>query len=713
MKKRFNLNLKQQITLMISLALIVPPSLVGFVSIYRIQKQAKEDIAQFRTSELNNLKLYLKHITDIAYGIVEVSYASGKQDTAVQLQDAMKVTLEELSRVRFDKGEGYFWVTDNKLPYPTMLMHAEKPELNGKVLDDSKYNVEKHNSRNIYQVRAELSNANGDAFVEYVMRKPGTEEVFNKISYSRLYKPMGWIISTGFYTDQIEAAIQSKEEDLRAQLLNITLFFVILGVIVLTAGMAVSMYFSKQLSDALINIKEKLKELAQGRQVNRVETTRKDEVGDMTMSLNQLVDGLKTYTAFAREIGKGDLEQQFTPLSTEDILGTELLVMRDSLKKAEREKNLRDWANEGLAKLGDVLRRNNNDTKVLAEEILKELIKYMKVNQGALFIVADAEKQELELVAAYAYDKKKYINRRINFGEGLAGQCALERQTIHLREVPANYVQITSGLGHSLPRTIILVPLLTDQAVFGVLELASFKAFEAHEIAFIEKVAESIASTIGTVQGNEQTKSLLQQSQQMAEEMKAQEEEMRQNMEELSATQEQMSRQMTDTKRAQDDLHVRERVFNLTTILSESDPFGTILVVNDKLCEVSKYHREELVGKPHNVFRHPDMPKELFRVFWETIKTGNAFNGIIKNRCKDGTHYWVDATIVPIKDELGNVTKFIGARYHLKNEEIAVELYNRQARKLSLPLIQAGPSNDVPTGHLNGYKVNGQATQPA
>ena len=712
MKKRLNLNLKQQITLMISLALIIPPALVGFVSIYRIQKQAHADIEEFRTSELNNLKLYLKHITDIAYGIVEVSYASSQKDTTMQLQDAMKVTLEELSHVRFDKGEGYFWVTDNKLPYPTMLMHAEKPELNGKVLDDAKYNVEKNEGRNIYQVRAELSIKNGDAFVEYVMRKPGTEEVFNKISYSRLFKPLGWVISTGFYTDQIEAAIRAKEEDLRAQLTNIMLFFVMLGVIVLTVGMTVSTYFSRQLSNALINIKEKLKELAQGRQVERVESTRKDEVGDMTLSLNQLVDGLKTYTAFAREIGKGDLSQQFTPLSKEDVLGTELLVMRDSLKKAEHEKNLRDWSNEGLAKLGDVLRRNNNDTKVLAEEILKELIKYTKVNQGALFIVADGEKQELELMSAYAYDKKKYINRRINFGEGLAGQCVLERQTIYLREVPDNYVQITSGLGHSLPRTIILVPLLTDQAVFGVLELASFKSFEQHEISFIEKVAESIASTIATVQANEQTKSLLQQSQQMAEEMKSQEEEMRQNMEELSATQEQMGRQMSESKKVQDDLELRESIFALTTILSESDAFGTIQVVNDKLVEVSKYHRDELIGKPHSIFRHPDMPKELFRIFWENIKAGKVFQGIIKNRAKDGTHYWVDATIVPVKDDRGTVVKYIGARYHLTHEATAIELYNRQARKFNLPLIQS-TTNDVPTGHMNGHKVNGQATQPA
>ncbi|MEJ1241468.1 cache domain-containing protein [Chryseolinea sp. T2] len=708
MKKKLNLNLKQQITLMITLALIVPPALVGFVSIYRIQTKARADIEQFRTDELNKLKLYLKHITDIAYGIVEVSHQTVR-DSASLTTDAMKVTLDELSRVRFDKGEGYFWVTDNKLPYPTMLMHAEKPELNGSVLDDAKYNVERHNSRNIYQVRVELANANGEAYVEYVMRKPGTQEVFNKISYSRLYKPLGWVISTGFYTDQIEAAILAKEDALKAHVTSIIIFFITLALLVLTAGLIAAFYFSKQLSDALVNIKDKLKQLALGQQVEQMQTKRTDEVGDMATSLNQLVDGLKTYTSFAREIGKGDLDQKFEPLSKDDVLGTELIVMRDSLRKAEREKSLRDWANEGLAKMGDVLRRNNNDTKVLTDEVLKELVKYLKVNQGALFIVSDGNAQELELFAAYAYNKRKYIKRKISFGEGLAGQCVMERQTIHLREVPEDYVQITSGLGHSLPRTIILVPLLTDQAVFGVLELASFKTFDTHEIAFIEKVAESIASTIATVQTNEHTKTLLQQSQQMQEEMKSQEEEMRQNMEELSATQEQMARQMTESRELHEEISVRERVFGLTTILSEADPFGTIKLVNDKLCEVSKYSREELLGKPHSIFRHPDMPKELFKFFWDTIKAGRVFKGIIKNRAKDGTHYWVDATIMPVQDANGNITKYIGARYHITNEGMAIDLYNRQAAKMNWPLLN---SRDVPSGHMNGHKVNINGHEP-
>jgi methyl-accepting chemotaxis protein len=129
----------------------------------------------------------------------------------------------------------------------------------------------------------------------------------------------------------------------------------------------------------------------------------------------------------------------------------------------------------------------------------------------------------------------------------------------------------------------------------------------------------------------------------------------------------------------------RESVLGLTTILSEADERGVITLVNDKLCDVSKYTREELIGKPHSIFRHPDMPKELFKIFWQTIKAGQVFKGIIKNRAKDGTHYWVDATIVPVKDEAGKVVQYIGARYHITDDALALALYNKQAEALKLP----------------------------
>ncbi len=118
------------------------------------------------------------------------------------------------------------------------------------------------------------------------------------------------------------------------------------------------------------------------------------------------------------------------------------------------------------------------------------------------------------------------------------------------------------------------------------------------------------------------------------------------------------------------ELRVRADMANLTSIVSEADLKGDIVTVNDKFTEISKYSREELVGQPHNVTRHPDMPKAVFKEVWSTIGRGKTFRGMIKNRAKDGTPYYVDAVIAPVLGENGKPTKYIGVRYDITAAEI-------------------------------------------
>jgi len=126
----------------------------------------------------------------------------------------------------------------------------------------------------------------------------------------------------------------------------------------------------------------------------------------------------------------------------------------------------------------------------------------------------------------------------------------------------------------------------------------------------------------------------------------------------------------TDVTAAKSELKVRTDIMNLTSIVSEANLKGDILSVNDKFCEVSKYSKEELIGKPHNTTRHPDMPKEVFKELWGTIGRGKIFRGIVKNRAKDGTPYYVDAVIAPIMGENGKPKKYLGVRYDITEAEI-------------------------------------------
>ena len=118
------------------------------------------------------------------------------------------------------------------------------------------------------------------------------------------------------------------------------------------------------------------------------------------------------------------------------------------------------------------------------------------------------------------------------------------------------------------------------------------------------------------------------------------------------------------------ELKVRTEIMDLTSIVSEADKTGVIISLNQKFVDVSKYGRQELLGKPHSTTRHPDMPKEVFRQMWATIGRGNLFRGIIKNRAKDGTPYYVDAVVAPILGEDGKPRKYLGVRYDITEQEI-------------------------------------------
>ncbi|HET8693754.1 MAG TPA: methyl-accepting chemotaxis protein [Aquabacterium sp.] len=123
-------------------------------------------------------------------------------------------------------------------------------------------------------------------------------------------------------------------------------------------------------------------------------------------------------------------------------------------------------------------------------------------------------------------------------------------------------------------------------------------------------------------------------------------------------------------KEVEAELTLRTEIMNLTSIVSEADKKGDILSVNDKFIEISQYNRDELIGHPHNVTRHPDMPKETFKQMWSTIGRGQTFRGVIKNRAKDGTPYYVDAVVAPILGENGKPVKYLGVRYDITAAEI-------------------------------------------
>ena len=209
------------------------------------------------------------------------------------------------------------------------------------------------------------------------------------------------------------------------------------------------------------------------------------------------------------------------------------------LEVARKEDERRNWVTKGIAELSHTLRDNNYED--VYSGIITDIINYLGINQGGFYVSDFSEgKVVLHLKACYAYGRKKYIVQDIEEGEGLLGQCFLEKNYIHLTEVPEDYIEITSGLGEATPNSLILMPLKLNNKVEGIIELASFDVFEQYHIDYLEKIAETLAVFISNRRTNEQTQKLLNESKSAAETLHYQENELRNSFEELQSTKEEM-----------------------------------------------------------------------------------------------------------------------------------------------------------------------------
>jgi PAS domain S-box-containing protein len=375
---------------------------------------------------------------------------------------------------------------------------------------------------------------------------------------------------------------------------------------------------------------------------------------------NELLSKKAQMTAaleFVKAITQGNLDTGLKITAGDGVeseLSGSLVNMRDQMKKISAEEKQRHWVTEGLAKFGDILRQKNDSLTALSDIIIRSLVKYMGANQGALYLINEEKPADvfIELTACYAYERKKHINHRIEMGEGLIGQAALEKSTLYMTCVPQNYIKITSGLGEALPRNLLIVPLKLEEKIFGLVEIASFELIQPHQVEFVERLGENIASTISSVKTNEKTKRLLEETQAQAEQMRAQEEEVRQNMEELAATQEELHRILKEVQ-------AQERYMN-ELIDSASD---SILVIDTsyKIMSANKTLRQTYTALNIDVVKGLDASKLFEGTDWLKYKSfyDRTFAGETFQRTElfqsHGFELYFLSQHTPIRDHNGNV----------------------------------------------------------
>ena len=262
---------------------------------------------------------------------------------------------------------------------------------------------------------------------------------------------------------------------------------------------------------------------------------------NLTENVNQLAQNLTTQVRSISEVAsavtKGDLTRTIRVEAKGEVeaLKDTINQMITNLRETTLRNQEQDWLKSNLAKFGQML-QGQRDLKTVTQKILSELARVVSAHFGAFYILKqdeDTQNVTLSLFAAYGYKSDKNIITEFAIGEGLVGQVAFEKERIILSNVPANYIRISSALGKAKPANVIILPVLFENNVKAVIELASLDTFSQTHLDFLSQLTESIGIVLNTIEANTRTEELLAQSQSLASELKVQQEELRRTNDEL------------------------------------------------------------------------------------------------------------------------------------------------------------------------------------
>jgi len=327
----------------------------------------------------------------------------------------------------------------------------------------------------------------------------------------------------------------------------------------------------------------------------------------LTENVNQLAANLTTQVRAIAEVAtavtQGDLTRSITVKAQGEVAALKDTIneMIRNLKDTTHKNTEQDWLKTNLAKFSRML-QGQKDLNTVGRLILSELAPVVAA-QHAVFYILDSSHPvpQLALLASYASEGRGAYGKRLDLGEGLVGQCAVEKQKILLSNVPSDYIRISSGLGDTAPRNILVLPIVFEGNVKAVLELASLEGFGQTHQAFLEQLTESIGIVINTIEANMRTEDLLKQSQSLAQELGSRQEELQQTNQELQEKarllahqNQEVERKNSEVEQARQALEEKATQLALTSKYKSEflanmshelrTPLNSLLILSDQLC---------------------------------------------------------------------------------------------------------------------------------
>lgn len=332
----------------------------------------------------------------------------------------------------------------------------------------------------------------------------------------------------------------------------------------------------------------------------RITKSKKSIISQFENELKIKNNLIKKYSEDAERLGSGDYSTPIKPTNNEDHLGNSLKYLMGFLRASKRKEGDQTWISDGKELMSRILRLYNTLDE-LAYHVLKNITEYIHIEQGAFYVYKE-ESEILSCISTFAYNRKKYINQEFKLGQGLVGQCAYEQDFVYRTEIPEDYITITSGIiGDQKPRSILLIPLITDGKLQGVLEFASVKEkIPKLSIQFLLELGEVIARTVYNLGLNLKTELLLEESRELTGELKKNESNLHENAAlmketqlELQSSNEQLETKVKEAENAQDKLHWL--LENASEIISIYDKNLQMTYVSPSVTKILGYSPEEMM----------------------------------------------------------------------------------------------------------------------
>lgn len=454
--------------------------------------------------------------------IPELGWIMGVGVYAEDVQkDAIAESFNEIKQMRWGSIDGYFWILENKSPYPRILMYPVEPALNGISMDSERFNCVGEERKNLGSAFLEAVEKTGEGYVEYSWFKPTGKSLIPeqpKIAFVKLYKPYNWIVGTGTYIDSIDVEINEKKAVLQQEI-----YRSIASIIIALAGglvvfeMLITFLASKIIIKPLKQATGMARDIAKGKLPAPLPIQSKDEISELEESFNQITKNTKEIVHQIQSISEGNYTVSIQPRSEHDELSQSLIRMTEALKKFYEEEKQQNWVKTGLTELNNYI-HSEFDLERLATNALSFLAHYLCAPVGAIFIVEGEDK--LKMVSYYAmYSEQNEIQKTLSFGEGLVGQVAIDKQPLIVHDVPESYFTVQSGLGHAAPRNLVILPLIHEDEIVGMLELGTFEPFNHYQFDFLQQAINQIAIAFFSTRSRIKQTGLLEETQRQSEKL--------------------------------------------------------------------------------------------------------------------------------------------------------------------------------------------------